>query len=82
MTTTLEELAEDRLEFIRLHGGQTWDRASFERDFDLVGYVEPDLVVVRERHGLRRFGTLWYAANSDGAPLNYFDFREHHIVSP
>lgn len=52
----------------------TWNRVQFEETFDLVGYFEPDLVVVRRKiDGL--LGTLWYASNTDGWPTRYFGFQ-------
>jgi len=52
----------------------TWNRVQFEAEFSLVGYCEPDLVVVRRRiDGL--LGTLWYASNMDGWPRTYYGWR-------
>ena len=69
----IEELARDELENVKAHGGPTWTHAEFERDFDLVGFVEPDLVVAR-RKADGQSGTLWYVATRDGWPRLYFDF--------
>ena len=70
----LEYLARDELDYIRAHGGPTWTHAEFERDFDLIGYIEPDLVVARRRAD-GQLGTLTYVANRDGWPLAYFSFQ-------
>ena len=69
---TLEKMARDELADVQARGEQTWDLASFERDFDLIGYVEPDLVVVR-RNG--QLGTLCYVANRDRWPRTFFGWR-------
>ena len=70
----LEELARDELDYIQAHGGPTWTHEEFERDFDLVGYCEPDLVVVVRRSDNQR-GILTYVANRDGWPRTFFSFE-------
>ena len=69
----LEELARDELDYIRAHGGPTWSPAEFEAEFDLIGYVEPDLVVARRRAD-NQLGTLMYVATMDGWPRTYFSW--------
>jgi hypothetical protein len=57
---------------LEIYDGQTWDRAEFETQFDLVGYAEPFVVVKRKLDGQR--GTLEYVATGEGWPTTYFGF--------
>lgn len=68
----LEEMAEEELADVRARGEKTWNTAEFEQDFELVGYVEPDLCVAR-RNG--QTGVLRYVANRDGWPRTFFGWR-------
>lgn len=51
-------------------GGQEWDTDGLQRDFDVVGFAAPFVVVVRKSDGVK--GTLEFAHS----PRRYFDFRK------
>ena len=51
--------------------GQTWDTAELQRDFDVIGYAAPFVVVKRSSDGQR--GSLEFTAS----PRVYFGFTEH-----
>ncbi len=66
----LEKMAKEELAEVEARAEQTWNLAEFERDFSLVGYCEPVIVVVRRRlDGQLR--TLWYTTR----PRTYFGFQ-------
>lgn len=49
-------------------GNQQWDTTTLQRDFSVVGFLAPYVVVVRKSDGVR--GTLQFTHN----PRVYFDF--------
>jgi hypothetical protein len=51
-------------------GGQTWDTAELQRDFEVLGFSAPFVVVKRRSDGQR--GVLEFKHS----PRVYFDFRE------
>lgn len=50
--------------------GQIWDTSEMSKDFEVLGFMAPYVVVVRQVDGVK--GTLMFQHN----PRFYFNFRE------
>jgi hypothetical protein len=50
--------------------GQRWDTEALQRDFDVVGFMAPFVVVIRKSDGVK--GVLEFTSN----PRVYFGFEE------
>lgn len=67
----MAQSAEEEFEW---NSGPVWNRAEFDRDFDLVRFAGGPFVAVRCKAD-GQVGTLEFIADQDGQPLRYFAFE-------
>ena len=65
----VQQAAANALPDEALKGAETWDTEALQRDFEVIGFLAPYVVVVRRSDGVR--GTLCFRHH----PRVYFDFR-------
>lgn len=59
-------------EYLEARYGQVWDTAELTRDFEVIGFAAPLVVVRRKADGKK--GSLEFQPH----PRLYFNFEEHH----
>jgi hypothetical protein len=58
-------------EYLEAKHGQVWDTSELSRDFDVIGFMAPLIVVVRKSDGVK--GSLCFQHN----PRFYYGWEEH-----
>jgi hypothetical protein len=66
-----EQKASDRADAERKYG-KVWDIEELQRDYEVVGFLAPFVVVVRRRDGVK--GSLMF----QHSPRFYYGFQEDH----
>lgn len=71
LTAVINAGAMERADLEKIYG-QTWDTEELRRDFEVVGFGAPLVVVKRRSDG--KMGSLFFQAN----PRLYFKWEEDH----